>query len=107
VILALELGGNNPLVVWDAADAEAVAGLVAMSAFVTTGQRCSCARRLIVPEGPAGDAIMEAVDAIAGRLTFGAWNDAVEPFAGPLISSRAADRALQDAAGSASTPGPG
>ncbi|MDP1778482.1 MAG: aldehyde dehydrogenase family protein, partial [Brevundimonas sp.] len=57
VILALELGGNNPLVVWDAADAEAVAGIVVQSAFVTTGQRCSCARRLIVPEGPRGDAI--------------------------------------------------
>ncbi len=62
VILALELGGNNPLVVWDAADAEAVAGIVVQSAFVTTGQRCSCARRLIVPEGPQGDAIVEAVD---------------------------------------------
>ena len=56
VILALELGGNNPLVVWDARDAEAVAGIVVMSAFITTGQRCSCARRLIVPEGPQGDA---------------------------------------------------
>ncbi|RZJ96064.1 MAG: aldehyde dehydrogenase family protein, partial [Brevundimonas sp.] len=60
VILALELGGNNPLVVWDAADAEAVAGIVVQSAFITTGQRCSCARRLIVPEGPQGDAILEA-----------------------------------------------
>jgi succinylglutamic semialdehyde dehydrogenase len=61
VILALELGGNNPLVVWGAADAEAVAGIVVQSAFITTGQRCSCARRLILPEGAAGDAIVEAV----------------------------------------------
>ena len=74
VILALELGGNNPLVVWDAADAEAVAGIVIQSAFVTTGQRCSCARRLIVPEGAAGDAIIEAVAALADRLTFAPWN---------------------------------
>lgn len=93
VILALELGGNNPLVVWDAADAEAVAGIVAMSAFVTTGQRCSCARRLIVPEGPHGDAIVEAVNAIAARLTYAAWNSTPEPFGGPLISARAADQA--------------
>jgi succinylglutamic semialdehyde dehydrogenase len=93
VILALELGGNNPLVVWDAADAEAVAGIVALSAFVTTGQRCSCARRLIVPEGPQGDAIVEAVNAIAGRLTYAAWNSTPEPFGGPLISARAADQA--------------
>jgi len=94
VILALELGGNNPLVVWDAADAEAVAGLVVQSAFVTTGQRCSCARRLIVPEGPAGDAIVEAVDALVERLIFAPWNATPEPYAGPLISQRAAEAAL-------------
>ena len=37
MILALELGGNNPLVVWDAVDAEAAAALVVQSAFITTG----------------------------------------------------------------------
>ena len=94
VILALELGGNNPLVVWDAADAEAVAGIVVQSAFVTTGQRCSCARRLIVPEGPQGDAIIAAVDALVARLIFAPWNSSPEPYAGPLISQRAAEQAL-------------
>ncbi len=94
IILALELGGNNPLVVWDAADAEAVAGIVVQSAFVTTGQRCSCARRLIVPEGPEGDAIVEAVNALVERLIFAPWNSAPEPYAGPLISQRAAEAAL-------------
>ena len=93
VILALELGGNNPLVVWDAADAEAVAGIVVMSAFVTTGQRCSCARRLIVPEGTQGDRIIEAVQGLADQLFFGVWDSELEPFAGPLISARAADAA--------------
>ncbi|RZJ28910.1 MAG: aldehyde dehydrogenase family protein, partial [Brevundimonas sp.] len=94
VILALELGGNNPLVVWDAADAEAVAGIVVQSAFITTGQRCSCARRLIVPEGPQGDAILEAVAALSDRLIFAPWNSATEPYAGPLISEKAAAAAL-------------
>ncbi|WGM48506.1 N-succinylglutamate 5-semialdehyde dehydrogenase [Brevundimonas sp. NIBR10] len=94
VILALELGGNNPLVVWDAADAQAVAGLVVQSAFVTTGQRCSCARRLILPEGPAGDAVIEAVNAMVERLIFAPWNQTPEPYAGPLISPRAAATAL-------------
>ncbi|MDG2522853.1 succinylglutamate-semialdehyde dehydrogenase [Caulobacter segnis] len=93
VILALELGGNNPLVVWDAANAEAVAGHVIQSAFVTTGQRCSCTRRLIVPQGAAGDAVVEAVLALTERLRIGAWDDADEPFMGPLISARAADAA--------------
>jgi len=94
VILALELGGNNPLVVWDAADAEAVAGIVVQSAFITTGQRCSCARRLIVPEGPHGDAIIEAVAALVDRLIFAPWNSPSEPYGGPLISPKAAEAAL-------------
>jgi len=45
VILALEMGGNNPLIMWDPADIEAAADVAAQSAFLTTGQRCSCARR--------------------------------------------------------------
>lgn len=94
VILALELGGNNPLVVWDAADAEAVAGIIVQSAFITTGQRCSCARRLILPEGPQGDAILEAVAALADRLIFAPWNSTPEPYGGPLISPKAAEAAL-------------
>ena len=95
VILALELGGNNPLVVWDAADAEAVAGIVVQSAFVTTGQRCSCARRLIVPEGPRGDAIVAAVESMVDRLILAPWNSTPEPYAGPLISVKAAEAALK------------
>lgn len=95
VILALELGGNNPLVVWDAADAEAAAGIVVQSAFITTGQRCSCARRLILPEGPKGDAILDAVVAMADRIVFAPWNSDPEPYGGPLISNRAAGAAKQ------------
>ena len=95
VILALELGGNNPLVVWDAADAQAVASHVVQSAFITTGQRCSCARRLIVPEGPRGDAIIEAVAELSDRLLFAPYDFHTEPYGGPLISARAARAALE------------
>ena len=97
VILALELGGNNPLVVWDVTDAEAAAALVIQSAFITTGQRCSCARRLIVPEGDEGQAVIDAVAALSDRLIAGAWNSTPEPFMGPLISARAG-RMARDAA---------
>jgi succinylglutamic semialdehyde dehydrogenase len=102
VILALELGGNNPLVVWDAGDAEAVAALVVQSAFITTGQRCSCARRLIVSDDAAGRAVIEAVAALSERLVIGPWNGREEPFMGPLISDRAAALAL---AGAKAMPG--
>lgn len=91
VILALELGGNNPLVAWDG-DPEAAASLVSHSAFITTGQRCSCARRLILPMGAEGDRMLDAVLAQAAMLPVGAWDEG-EGFMGPLISAQAADRA--------------
>lgn len=93
VMLALELGGNNPLIAWDG-DPEAVARMIAMSAFITTGQRCSCARRLIVPEGATGDAFIEALTALIDRLPVAAWSDAGDAFMGPLVSVQAAERAL-------------
>ncbi|WP_417471222.1 succinylglutamate-semialdehyde dehydrogenase [Maricaulis sp.] len=92
--LALEMGGNNPLVIWDAADARAAASIAVHSAFITAGQRCSCARRLIVPRGEHGDAIIAAIVDFADRLTIGKWNDAVQPFIGPLVSARAAQGVL-------------
>jgi succinylglutamic semialdehyde dehydrogenase len=50
-ILALELGGNNPLVVWDAPTRYAAATIAVQSAFLSAGQRCTAARRLIVKDG--------------------------------------------------------
>jgi succinylglutamic semialdehyde dehydrogenase len=90
VILALELGGDNPLIVWGEVEVEAAAAVIVQSAFITTGQRCSCARRLIVPDGVIGDRIVEATAALSRRLRIGAWDGAPEPFMGPLISARAA-----------------
>ncbi len=89
VILALEMGGNNPLIVWDPADIDAAADIIAQSAYLTTGQRCSCARRVILPEGKFGDAVVAAVEARAKGLKIGPWTDDTA-FMGPLVSSRAA-----------------
>jgi succinylglutamic semialdehyde dehydrogenase len=96
VILALELGGNNPLVVWDGDPGEAAA-LIVQSAYVTSGQRCSCARRLILPEGRFGEAVIEAVVSLRDRLRIGAWNDEPPPFMGPLVSPEAAASAKRQA----------
>jgi succinylglutamic semialdehyde dehydrogenase len=92
VILALELGGNNPLIAWDG-DIEEAAAVVVQSAFITSGQRCSCARRLIVPEGVFGDALVAEIKGIAAALPIGAWDETPEPWIGPLVSDRAADGA--------------
>ncbi len=95
VVLALEMGGNNPLIVWDAGDAEAAALLIVQSAFITTGQRCTCARRLILPEGKAGERILDALVALMERLRVDRFDAEPEPFMGPLISEAAAERLLE------------
>ncbi len=90
-MLALEMGGNNPLVVWDVPpeQLDAAAALVVQSAFLSAGQRCTCARRLIV--GPDGDALLDRVAALVDRLVVGAPFDDPAPFMGPVIDNRAAD----------------
>ncbi len=98
VILALELGGNNPLVAWDG-DIDEAAAIVVQSAFVTTGQRCSCARRLIVPDSDFGAQLVEAVATLADRLVIGAWDEEPQPYMGPLISTAAAESAAARVAG--------
>jgi succinylglutamic semialdehyde dehydrogenase len=93
-ILALELGGNNPLVVWEPQDLAKAAELIVQSAYLTSGQRCVCARRLILPEGGEGDELIEALSERIRGVISGAWNDAPEPFMGPLIHNAAADALL-------------
>jgi succinylglutamic semialdehyde dehydrogenase len=94
VIAALELGGNNPLILWDG-DFEEAASIAVQSGFITTGQRCSCARRLIIPDGAKGDAALEAITALADRVRIGAWDECPEPYMGPLVSDAAARSARE------------
>ena len=95
VILALELGGNNPLIAWDG-DAAAAASIIVHSAYMTAGQRCTDARRLIIPEGRYGEEVIAAVRALTDSLRIGSWDDVPEPFMGCLISAAAADAARAD-----------
>ncbi|MCZ3003848.1 aldehyde dehydrogenase family protein, partial [Acinetobacter baumannii] len=64
-ILALEMGGNNPLVVDEVADVDAAVYTIIQSAFISAGQRCTCARRLLVPEGAWGDALLARLVAVS------------------------------------------
>lgn len=93
-ILALELGGNNPLVVWDVRDVEAAALLTVQSAYLTAGQRCTCARRLILPQGGEGDRVLMALREWVARVRVGPPTDEPEPFCGPVISEEAANAVL-------------
>lgn len=92
VMLALELGGNNPIVAWGVDDPQAAADLIVRSAFLSSGQRCTCARRLIVRDDESGEAIVDAVVAHAASLTVAPPDES--PFMGPVVSATAADRVL-------------
>ena len=89
-IAALEMGGNNPLVVWDTPKINDAATIIVQSAFASAGQRCTAARRLIV-KASMYDAIVAEVKQIADRIIFGAPFDEPAPFMGPVIDNIAAD----------------
>ena len=90
-ILALEMGGNNPIVVWQTPDLHSAAVIVVQSAFATAGQRCTAARRLIV-EDRLAEPLLAAIDAIVRRLVVGAPHDTPAPFMGPVIDNDTADQ---------------
>src|SRR6185369_9898128 len=69
-ILALELGGNNPLVVWHAKDIASAAAIVVQSAYLSAGQRCTAARRLIV-EDSKEEPLLDAIKKLVGRIIVG------------------------------------
>lgn len=93
-ILALEMGGNNPLVVHDVADLDAAVTLTILSAFASAGQRCTCARRLIVPDWPGSQAFLGQIAARTANLRVGTPDDNPEPFMGPVIDEGTARRLL-------------
>ncbi len=90
-IVALEMGGNNPIVLWDTPLISDAATLVVQSAFTTAGQRCTAARRLIVKASMYDEAVA-AVSALTERIIVGAPFDDPPPFIGPVIDNEAADQ---------------
>ena len=93
-ILALEMGGNNALIIDDATDIDAVVNLAIQSAFISAGQRCTCARRIIVKQGANGDAFIQRFVEVAKNLVVGGWNAEPQPFMGGVISAHAAEQML-------------
>ncbi|MEE2938439.1 MAG: aldehyde dehydrogenase family protein [Planctomycetota bacterium] len=92
VLLALELGGNNPVVVMPDADPQGVANNLSFSAFISTGQRFTCARRAKFVEGDSTSQQIEALVKITNQLRVGLPGDQPVPHLGPLISSAAAEK---------------
>jgi len=94
-ILALEMGGNNPLLIHNCADLKAAAYNTIQSAFITAGQRCSCARRLLLLNDAEGDRALDEIIAMTNTIVVGPYTQSPEPFMGPVISEVAAERLLE------------
>ncbi|MEO6717439.1 MAG: succinylglutamate-semialdehyde dehydrogenase [Novosphingobium sp.] len=89
-IAALEMGGNNPIIVWDTPKIADAAVLIIQSAFSSSGQRCTAARRVIIKDSMY-DAIIAEVKSLADRILVGAPLDVPSPFMGPVIDNESAD----------------
>ncbi|WP_277183504.1 succinylglutamate-semialdehyde dehydrogenase [Caballeronia sp. BR00000012568055] len=95
IVLALEMGGNNPLVVADVADVDAAVHHTIQSAFLSAGQRCTCARRLFVPDDAFGAHFMQRLVEVSSNIRVGAFDEDPQPFMGAVISARAASRLMK------------
>ena len=89
-ILALEMGGNNSLIVTTVENTLAAVHDIIQSAFITSGQRCTCARKLFIPTGAKGDLLIEKLVTATNKLTPGHYDAQEQPFMGAMISARAA-----------------
>ncbi|WP_419239452.1 succinylglutamate-semialdehyde dehydrogenase [Photobacterium leiognathi] len=95
-MLALEMGGNNPMVISNAyGDLDATVYTILQSAFISAGQRCTCARRLYLPLGSEGDALLAALVEATKAIVVGGPFAEPAPFMGPRISRQAADNIVQ------------
>lgn len=94
VMLALEMGGNNPLVVHDITDIRAAIYDTIQSAYISSGQRCTCARRLIVTQGPWAEPFISGLTAAVAALRVGKNGDDPTPFMGPMVSNIEAEKLL-------------
>lgn len=93
-MLALEMGGSSAAIVCEDAWLKQAVIECVRSAFATTGQRCTCTRRVIVAESIA-DRFIPALCKAASTLLVGP-GDAKEPvFMGPLVSEAARTAALR------------
>lgn len=89
----LELGGKNALIILDDADLDVATEAAVWSAFATSGQRCSCASRILVQKSIAS----EMTDRLVRRALAINLGNSVDPAVeiGPLISRSQLERVEQ------------
>lgn len=85
-ILALEMGGNNPLLVSDVSNINAAVHDIVQSAFISAGQRCTCARKLYLPANATGDKILDRLIEVTRNIKVAAYDAQPQPFIAGMIS---------------------
>src|SRR5579863_1837104 len=95
IVLALEMGGNNPLVIGPVADLDAAVHHTIQSAFLSAGQRCTCARRIFVPNDAFGERYLARFVEVSSRIAYGLYDADPQPFMGAVVSARAASKLVQ------------
>jgi succinylglutamic semialdehyde dehydrogenase len=96
MMLALEMGGNNPLIV-DPDHIRITEGAIQIiihSAFLSAGQRCTCARRLIMIDSGKSAGFIEQLVKKTKALRIGDPFADPPPFMGPLASISCLDRVM-------------
>lgn len=73
--VTLELGGNDPAILLDDVDPEAVAGKIFRGAFTNSGQVCTAIKRVYVPESIHS----QVVDALAARAAKAKMGPGTDP----------------------------
>jgi succinylglutamic semialdehyde dehydrogenase len=88
-LLALEMGGKNASIVHEDADLEVAVQETLLSAFLTTGQRCSATSRILVHDSLL-PRFLDRFHSRAKAFTIGHWSE--QSFMGPLIDAASVDR---------------
>jgi len=86
--IILELGGNNPLIVFPGSNFESLINHAVNSAFSNSGQRCASGSRLLIHES-IKEKFLEKFISTASKLKVGTASDSTM---GPLISIAAAEK---------------
>lgn len=91
---AVEMGGNSPLVVWETENLDAAVFATIQSSFITSGQRCSAARRLILRDSHFSRRFLARLVEVVRSLRIGPFDLVPEPYMGPVRNARIAQSIL-------------
>lgn len=93
-LIALEMGGNNPFIVTDSSYINETVSSIIHSAFITSGQRCTCARRLILTRDKNNKLLLDKLIDTVSKIKIGFPHQNKDYFLGPVISNDAASHIL-------------